>query len=114
MPDPESPAQETQDSPDQVNTEQVRTEEDGLPGIDEGSAEERRLDALAPVDTEQLESSQQAIDEAKKAAEPVRRHQRNDIDDEPEPAVTPDADIDESVEAVERQAEGERDRDSDS
>jgi len=80
--------------------------QEDLPGLDEGTPEEQRLDALAPVDTEQLESSQRAIDEAKQAAEPVRRHQRDDADDEPEPAVTPDADIDESVEAVERQEEG--------
>ena len=97
MPDPESPAQDTKDStdrgstdhdsPDHDNTETVSTdrpgtEGDDLPAVDEGTPQERRLDALAPVDTEQLETSQRAIDEAKQAAEPIRRQQRDDIDDE--------------------------------
>jgi len=80
--------------------------QDALPEIDEGTAEEQRLDALAPVDTDRLESAQQAIDQAKQAAEPVLRQQRDDVEDEPEPAVTPDADIDASVEAVERREDG--------
>jgi hypothetical protein len=53
--------------------------QDALPEIDEGTREEQRLDALAPVDTEQLESSQRAIDEAKQAAEPVLRDQRDHV-----------------------------------
>ena len=97
MPDPESPAQDTKDSTDRdspdhdstdhdstetVSTDRPGTEGDDLPAVDEGTPQERRLDALAPVDTEQLETSQRAIDEAKQAAEPIRRQQRDDNDDE--------------------------------
>jgi hypothetical protein len=121
MPEPESPDQNAQDRPDQNRpdpkrsdqdaTDPVSTKRDSLPGVDQGTPEERRLDALAPVDTERLESSQQAIDEAKQAAEPVLRHQRDEVEAEPEPAVTPDADIDESIEestAVRGREVGER------
>jgi hypothetical protein len=59
--------------------------------VDEGAAEQQRLDALAPADTTRLDNAEAAIDEAKQAADPVLKHQDPDPPAEPEaPENAPD------------------------
>lgn len=70
--------------PNQEDPEPMSAEADARTAVDHGSAAEQRLNALAPVDTERLDTAERSIDEAKAAAAELRREQGDDDDGESE------------------------------